>query len=261
MKENPIQANARRITLTYARRLRVAALLLVALTASAQDGVQASGPDLTGVWLLESGGAEFGEDAERLLTAWGAERFAAHRPTIGTTAQLDANDPTLECLPPGVPYLLMIPTPMEFMPRAQEWLQIFEYDHSLRRIHVDGRDFPSALHEDGLYQWSGYSIGREDDEALVIETTGFNDVGWIDRFGHPRSEQLTVRERWQRMDAETLVVDVTIDDPVAYRDSWQSRLVFRLRPDWELLEHVCLTSSQVGDSYREFRERAWQPGE
>jgi hypothetical protein len=239
----------------------VLATCWIMTTAKSQESTLVAGPDLSGIWLLESGGAEFGAAAEKLLTAWGAERFSAHRATIGATAVLDANDPTLECLPPGFPYLLMIPTPFELVSAPNQWLQIFEYDHSLRRVHLDGREFPSDLHENGLFQWAGYSIGRIEGDALVIETTGFNDVGWIDRYGHPRSERLTVRERWERADAGTLVVDVTIDDPIAYREPWKSRLEFELQPDWEILEHVCLLPAQTSDSYREFRERAWQPSD
>jgi hypothetical protein len=213
---------------------------------------------LQGVWMLEDGAAEFGRGVEALLTPWGAERYAGHRPTIGTSAALDANDPTLACLPPGLPYILMIPTPFELIATGRELLQIFEYDHSLRRIHLDGRDAPGGLLADGMFQWMGYATGRWERNVLVIETRGFNEAGWLDRFGHPRSAELVVTERLQRLNDVTLVAEVTIEDPKTYVRPWSGRLTYRLRSNWEILEHVCLTERDVSAEYLEYKKRAWQ---
>lgn len=214
--------------------------------------------DLQGVWMLAAGGSTFGHDAEALLTPWGADRFRGHRPTIGSTAELDANDPTLECLPPGLPYILMIPTPFEIVVAGGQLLQIFEYDHWLRRIVLDDHEAPAGLLDDGMFQWMGYSIGLWDDDTLVIETRGFNDVGWLDRFGHPRSTELVVIERLRRVDANTLVNAITITDPKAYTRPWTGQLTYRLETDWKILEHVCLTERDVADAYQGFKEQAWR---
>ena len=43
-----------------------------------------------------------------------------------------------------------------------------------------------------------------------------NDKTWLDRAGHPHSEQLHLVVRFRRVDANTLTVDLTIEDPIAY---------------------------------------------
>ena len=41
------------------------------------------------------------------------------------------------------------------------------------------------------------------------------------------------------MDDKTLQVDFTFDDPKSYMKPWTALMRFRLRPDWDILEHVC----------------------
>src|SRR5262249_81628 len=33
--------------------------------------------------------------------------------------------------------------------------------------------------------WLGYSVGRWDGDALVVDTAGFNGKAWLDEIGHP----------------------------------------------------------------------------
>jgi len=239
----------------------IGTLLLKVLSASAvsaqTDDDRPSG-DLSGVWLLDGGTATFSAEPPPPMTEWAAERFAANRPTVGPNAVLDANDPTLACLPPGVPYVLTIPTPFEIIHVDGQVLQIFEYDHSLRRIHTDGRARPDDLELTGMHQWLGYSIGRWDGDTLVIETRGFNDRTWLDRSGRPHSEELLVTERLRRVDSETLVDDITIHDPKAYTAPWRGRLVFKLEKDWEIFEHICVSGDNGSADYNQYKERAWQ---
>ncbi len=46
--------------------------------------------------------------------------------------------------------------------------------------------------------WWGDSIGHWDGDALVVETTGFNDKAWLDLVGHPRTHQARITERFTR---------------------------------------------------------------
>ena len=43
----------------------------------------------------------------------------------------------------------------------------------------------------------GYSVGKWDNDTPVVETTGFNDRGWLDDGGHPQTESLHVTERFR----------------------------------------------------------------
>ena len=59
----------------------------------------------------------------------------------------------------------------------------------------------------------GYSTGKWEGDTLAVDTAGFNDKGWMDDNGHPRSEALRVQERFHRRDFGHLDVQAIIDDP------------------------------------------------
>jgi hypothetical protein len=46
-------------------------------------------------------------------------------------------------------------------------------------------------------------------------------------------------EHIRRVAHDSLVIDVTVDDPKAYTKPWEAKLIFQLRPDWKIMEHVC----------------------
>ena len=100
---------------------------------------------------------------------------------------------------------------------------------------MDGRAMP----KDPNPTWMGYSVGHWDGDSLVIETTGFNDKGWLDNAGRPATDALKVTERLTRRNIGTLNVAITIDDAKAYTKPWVVNETFRLLPDTELLEYVC----------------------
>lgn len=45
-------------------------------------------------------------------------------------------------------------------------------------------------------------------------------------------------ERFRRVNEDTLEVDVTYEDPKAYTKPRIGKLVFELKPDWELIEWI-----------------------
>ena len=69
--------------------------------------------------------------------------------------------------------------------------------------------------------------------------TGFNDKTWLDYEGHPHSDQLHLVERIHRTSHDTLVNDITIEDPKAYTKPWVSHMVFDLKPEWKIEETIC----------------------
>jgi hypothetical protein len=95
-----------------------------------------------------------------------------------------------------------------------------------------------------LHTWNGYAIGHYEGDTLVIETRhvrGWESADlqrWLDRLGHPFSDELRVVERIRRIDAETLQNEITIDDPVAYTRPWTTTMTYRLR-EFELAEFIC----------------------
>ena len=87
--------------------------------------------------------------------------------------------------------------------------------------------------------WLGYSTGRWEKDALVVETIGINDTTWMDNAGHPHSDALKVTERFRRVDFGHLEIEMTFDDPKTYTKPWTITEHARVLPDTELLEYVC----------------------
>ena len=97
--------------------------------------------------------------------------------------------------------------------RCQAWSSSYEAVHSHRQIFADGRPFPADMNP----TWFGYSVGKWEKDAFVVETKGFNDKGWLDNFGKPATDKLRVVERFVRKDFGHMDVHITIDDPGAHQ--------------------------------------------
>jgi hypothetical protein len=55
-------------------------------------------------------------------------------------------------------------------------------------------------------------------------------------------------ERYRRIDANNLEIQITMDDPKAYTDKWISApRVYKREPGWELGEFFCVVDEE--DSY------------
>jgi hypothetical protein len=202
-------------------------------------------PDLSGVWdrgekglivsfVLSDLPGMKGENPP--MTPWGEARFKTAKPSQGINGSNHPNDTTtFQCMPPGVPRIYMEPHPMQIIQTPGRVVMLFEFDHFFRTIYTDGRDHPKDLDS----TWMGNAVGHWEGETLVVDTVGFNDKTWIDRAGHPHSDQLHLVERIRRVDHDTLQDDITIDDPKAYTKPWITRKMFKLKSDWELLEDIC----------------------
>jgi hypothetical protein len=195
--------------------------------------------DLSGVWNATSGlyqFAAFSKD-EPPMTPWGKEQYGEARPSQGPHGvKLDeTNDRVYKCAPPGMPYIYIQLFPMQIVQTPREVIEVFEYDHIVRHIYTDGRKHPANFKP----SYNGHSIGHWEGDTLVVDTIGLNGKNWLDRVGHPESTEMHILERIRRADETTLQVDMTFDDPRSYTRPWNAHIVFRLHPDWEILEHIC----------------------
>ena len=149
-------------------------------------------------------------------------------------ARTSKDDPEANCLPTGVPRLA--PYPWQIVETPTKMFFLFEGNiHSFRQIFMDGRKHP----QDPDPTWYGHSIGRRENDTLVVDTLGFNDKFWFDFLGHPHTEQLHTVERYRRPGLGTLIEEVTIDDPGAYTHPFTISGTHRLLPHDELMEYVC----------------------
>jgi len=208
--------------------------------------------DLTGVWNMHATPAQrkytnstyTAEPPE--MTPWGTEKYMATKPSNGprTHSLKETDDPVLkQCLPPGTPRIYLQPFPFQIVQTPKEILMIYEYDHTVRQIFIDGRKHPDDL----LATYMGHSIGQWDGDTLVVDTLGFNEKTWLDRDGHPHSDQLHVIERFRRTDHDNMQIDITMEDAKALAKPWKTELYFQLRPNWDIMELVCTDNAAFED--------------
>ena len=145
-------------------------------------------------------------------------------------------------LPPGTPRIYFHPRPFEIIQTPGRVLISYEYQQLLRAVYTDGRPHRSDL----AASWMGDSTGHWEGETLVVESVNFNENTWIDRRGVPHSDQLRVDERLSLNDNGQLIVDVLVEDPVAFIEPWTGRKVFD-RVDWTIEEFVCLDNLSFQD--------------
>jgi hypothetical protein len=169
------------------------------------------------------------------LRPWAAElrkqRLAEH----------SKDHPDARCLP-------LNPVQLHSHPQARKIIQapglvliLYEANDGIRQIFTDGRPLPD--NNDADPWWYGYSIGKWEGDTLVVQTTGFKDMGWIDEEGTPITNAARLTERFRRLNYGTLEIEITVDDPKTFTRPWSFKLDQRLMPDTELIEFVCLENN------------------
>ena len=88
---------------------------------------------------------------------------------------------------------------------------LVEMVHDVRIIRINGTHVPVNVR-----QWLGDSIGRWEGDTLVVDTTNFTDKTKF----RGSSANLHVIERFQRVDANTILYRATVDDPATFTRQW-----------------------------------------
>ena len=198
----------------------------VAQTSKPQPASQV--PDLSGPWFFHGGDIRVNFDLgpSAPMLPWAQDQFKANQQKLNSV---------LYCYPVGVPRIWTQPYIFEFITQPKRILIYYEFQHTVRQIHMDGREHPKDL----LATYMGDSIGKWDGDTLVIDTVGFNDRTWLDNTKRPLSDALHVTERIRRPSHDVLEVEFTVDDPKGYAKPWTVKRTYDLHPDWEISEHVC----------------------
>jgi len=206
----------------------------------AQGGEQsrtAARPDLSGIWTRTGPrpNENFGKETPP-LQAWAKAIYDENRRGLAPAeGGLDEMDPTIYCLPHGMPRAYASNQPFEILQTPSQVYVVFEATQMLlRRIYLDGRKLP----ENYPATFMGFSTGRYDGDTLVVETTGLNDLTWLDTSGTPHSDALRVTERIRRTGQNTLEIEFRFDDPKTFTRPWGDTKTYQLRPDWQLMENT-----------------------
>jgi hypothetical protein len=207
----------------YVRQASTPASAAVA-AASASNDITPLSVRLSQFWNL---GASFKDGLP--FQPWAAE---LHRQRV---AENSRDNPDAHCLPLGLMQLHTHGQPRKMVQTPGVIVIIYEANGGLRQIFTDGRPLP----KDPQPWWFGYSAGKWDGDTLVVETSGFRDLGWLDVEGSPLTETGKLIERFRRPDYGHLEIEVTIDDPKAYTKPWTVTVHQRILLDTDLIEFVC----------------------
>jgi len=155
-------------------------------------------------------------------------------------------EPYGRCKPAGGFRNMATPYGTEFVQvPEQERMYIFQTGgpHSFRPIYMDGRAHP----KDSDPSYYGHSVGRWENDTLIVDTVGFNERGWIDAYGTPTTKQLHLIEKWTRLDFKTLRYEITIDDPGAYTAPFTTGMLMSYAPGREMFEYMCQDGNLAGE--------------
>jgi len=216
-------------------------------------------PDLSGVWWRggDIGGRGFGGPAR------GAQGAAPERPT--TFADLyqpwavahakklaDKNDPTVHCIPTAFGTLNVgmfdVGAVAQIVQTPKFVVLLTETYHGFQIIPFDGRP-----HRDDVPpSYRGDAVGRWDGDTFVVDKKNFTDDTWISAEGRVsfHSDALHIVERYRRVDAKTLEIDATLEDPKVLTKPWiVPKQTLQLAPFDQIIQLAC-----SDDDIRSFKD-------
>jgi len=145
-------------------------------------------------------------------------------------------DPTAQCIPHGMPRMMIGVYPMELVVTPKATYMLSDYNEP-RRIFTDGRDWPSSVEP----TFNGYSIGRWIDATgegrfnlLEVETRSFRNPRTFEGSGIPLHEdgESIIKERFflDQADKNLLHIDITTIDHALTRP-WSVSRPYRREPN------------------------------
>lgn len=175
-------------------------------------------PDLSGIWWTggDLGSSSYGSTTNRgaglqynLYTDLYTDAAKARAATMS-----DKDDPTLLCKPTAFGTLSVrlfdVGALGQIISTPDMIVFLQETFHGYQLIPTDGRP-----HRDYLPpSYRGDAVGHWEGDTFVVETKNFTDDTWIFAKGGVsfHSDQLRVVERYNRQDANTMIIDATLYD-------------------------------------------------
>lgn len=216
--------------MTARRSLAIASALAAAATSSTVAQPPAA-PDFSGIYVaVWIGAVEIitGPDVYP-MTDTARQVYEAFDPFVSDPRRVN------DCAPEKMPTLLWTANPIEIDVHDDRIDIRFEEGGSSRVIWLHAA-LPPA---DQLYTAVGYSVGRWEDGALVVETTHMDSPTIVNDLGHPLSRNAVLTERyWKEPGEATLRLEFEIDDPANYTETlsfsriWEPSQTEQVQP-WE----------------------------
>jgi hypothetical protein len=106
---------------------------------------------------------------------------------------------------------------------------LVEMVHDARIIRIDDEPLPAALQP-----WLGDSIGRWENETLVVETHNFHPLQTY----RGSADQFRTTERFTRVGPDTINYSFTVNDPDTFTSAWTAEIPMN-RTDEKMYEFAC----------------------
>ena len=156
------------------------------------------------------------------------------------------NDPTIKCIPSGMPRAMIVTQPMEIVVTPKTTYVMLELHSMLRRIYTDGRDWPKEIEP----QFMGYAIGHWEDtdgdgryDTLAVETRFIKGPHAYDNSGLPfhKDGKLVVKERisLDKANPNVLRNEITAIDNALTRPWTVTRSARRELKNVSWSEYIC----------------------
>src|SRR5687767_13734466 len=212
-------------------------------------------PDLSGIWIA-SGALRLMAGDEEVKRIQQADAAAGRKPLPPPEpppykpeaearrqeylARRGIDDPMARCLLTGVPRISFRPLPFQIVQLPDQVIILYEVHHAFRIIPTDGRPHP----DDHEPSYLGDSVARWEGDTLVVDVVGFNTNTWLAGVGTIHSEKLRVTERYRRDTFDTIVYDVTMEDPEVFTKPWKQQAILRLMPGERIREYECIEANE-----------------
>src|SRR5215472_14030123 len=138
------------------------------------------------------------------------------------------DDNLSSCGPAGFPRWLTEPFMREQIVTPNETWALTEQVNEIRRIYTDGRGHTPEADRYPLPE--GDSIGFWDGQKLVIHTNQLQSRP-MGRNQPMQSENMETVEIWEKVDANTIAIDVWLFDPRLYLEPWYVQRRYARVPD------------------------------
>jgi hypothetical protein len=150
-------------------------------------------------------------------------------------------NPMVSCGNPGPPKSMIVPYPVSFTrPDSNTLVMERELMKDKRIVHLD------ATPEPGAPSKMGYSIGRFEGDALIVETNNFTADKWGTHTGVSSSADKQLTERFTLSDDGLfLLVEITVDDPVYFTEPVVFNHRWRKLADREVIQAPCTMESAL----------------
>jgi hypothetical protein len=204
-------------------------------------------PDLSGVWW---GGGDVGARGSRPPAPPASEAprpvtfTSLYQPGAAAKAATfsDKDDPTLKCVPTAFGTLNVrlwnVGAVGQIVATPKMVVLLWETFHGFQLVPTDGRPH----REDQPPSYRGDAVGHWDGDTFVVDVTNFTDDTWMSAEGRVsiHSDALHIVERYRRVDANTLEIEATVEDPKVLTGPWVvPKRTLQLAPFDEILSLNC----------------------